>query len=169
MSKTSASAKTSVKPRSKAKPLTISARGPAPAVKPRRGTHAGLAAGTGSAAVRAKTLRLIPEFEVGLGLLKNILHKPVNKMVNEAVGEYIEKRTAEVETDLRGVLEKLKAYKRADPKFASARAQFVEAEGRYGTDDPVEGVVFDVEPPQRKAGKSKMGPSQAMVRELLKS
>jgi len=170
MSKTSASAKTSVKPRGKAKPLTISARGPAPAVKPRRGTQADLAAGgTASAVVRAKTLRLIPEFEVGLGLLKNILHKPVNKMVNEAVGEYIERRTAEVETDLRGVLEKLKAYKRADPKFAAARAQFVEAEGRHGAVDPVEGVVFDVEPPQRKAGKSRMGPSQAMVREVLKS
>jgi hypothetical protein len=67
------------------------------------------------------------------------------------------------------VLEKLKAYKHADPKFASARAQFVEAEVRYGADDPLEGVVFDIEPPQRKTGKSKMGPSQAMVRELLKS
>ncbi len=169
MSKTSDSAKTSVKPRGKAKPLTLSTRGPAPAVKPRRATQAGLTTATGSAVVRAKTLRLIPEFEAGLGLLKNILHKPVNKMVNEAVGEYIEKRTAEVETDLQGVLEKLKAYKRADPKFASARARFVDAEGRYGADDPVEGVVFDVEPPQRKGGKSRMGPSQAMVRELLKS
>jgi hypothetical protein len=169
MSKTSASGKTSVKPRGKAKPLAIPARASAPAVKPRLGAHAGLTASTGSAAVRAKTLRLIPEFEAGLGILKNILRKPVNKMVNEAVGEYIEKRAAEVETDLRGVLEKLKAYKRADPRFASARAQFVEAEARYGADDPAEGVVFDIEPPQRKAGKSKMGPSQAMVRKLLRS
>lgn len=169
MSKTSASAKAGAKPRVKGKSLTISARGPAPGVKPKREMHTGLTPGKGSTAVRAKTLRLIPEFEVGLGILKNILRKPVNKMVNEAVGEYIEKRTAEVETDLRGVLEKLKAYKRADPKFASARAQFVEAEARYGADDPVEGVVFDVEPPQRSAGKSKMGPSQTMVRELLKS
>jgi hypothetical protein len=166
MSKTSASEKTSAKFRAKAKPSAISAKAPVPAVKPKRGTHAGPTAGTGSAVARAKTLRLIPEFEAGLGLLKNILHKPINKMVNEAVGEYIEKRTAEVETDLRGVLEKLAAYKRTDPKFASARAQFVEAEVRYGADDPVEGVVFDIEPPQRKAAKSKMGPSQAMVRAL---
>lgn len=169
MHKTSASDKTRVKPRGKAKPLAISASVPAPAVKPRRAAHSGLTAGTGTGVVRAKTLRLIPEFEVGLGLLKDILHKPVNKMVTEAVGEYIEKRSAEVEADLRGVLEKLKAYKRVDPKFASARAQFVEAKVRYGADDPVEGVVFDIEPPQRKAGKLKMGPSQAMVRELLRS
>ena len=169
MSKTIASAKTSPKPRVKGKLLTTSARRSAPAAKPKRDRAAGLSVADGSAVVRAKTLRLRPEFEVGLGILKNVLRKPINKMVNEAVGEYIEKRAAEVEADLYGVLEKLKAYKRADRKFASARAQFVEAEARYGADDLVEGVVFDVEPPRRSAEKPKKGPSQTMVRELLGS
>ena len=167
MSKTSASAKISPVPRVKAKSLTASARRSAPAAKPKRETVAGLGVGGASAVVRAKTLRLRPEFEVGLGILKSVLRKPVNKMVNEAVGEYIERRAAEVETDLSGVLEKLKAYKRADRKFAAARAQFVEAEARYGADDLVEGVVVDVEPPRRSVGKSKTGLSQTMVRELL--
>jgi len=141
MNKTIASAKPSPKPRVKAKLLATSARRSAPAAKPKRDRVAGLSVGDGSAVVRAKTLRLRPEFEVGLGILKNVLRKPINKMVNEAVGEHIEKRAAEVEADLYGVLEKLKAYKRADRKFASARAQFVEAEARYGADDLVEGVV----------------------------
>ena len=169
MSKTIASAKTSPKPSVKGKLLTTSARRSAPAAKPKRDRAAGLSVADGSAVVRAKTLRLRPEFEVGLGILKNVLRKPINKMVNEAVGEYIEKRAAEVEADLYGVLEKLKAYKRADRKFASARAQFVEAEARYGAGDLVEGVVFDVEPPRRGAEKPKKGPSQTMVRELLGS
>jgi len=169
MSKTIASAKTSPKPRVKAKPLAASAMRSAPAAKPKPELVEGLGVGDGSAVVRAKTLRLRPEFEVGLGILKTVLRKPINKMVNEAVGEYIEKRAAEVEADLHGVLGKLKAYKRADQKFAAARAQFVEAEARYGADDLVEGVVFDVEPPRRSGGKSKTGPSQTMVREILRS
>lgn len=169
MSKTFTSAKTSPKPRVKGNALTTSARRSVPAAKPKRVMVVGLSVGDASPVVRAKTLRLRPEFEVGLGILKRVLRKPINKMVNEAVGEYIEKRAAEVETDLYGVLETLKAYKRADRKFAAARAQFVEAEARYGADDLVEGVVFDVEPPQRSAGKSKTGPSQTMVRELLRS
>ena len=48
-------------------------------------------------AVKAKTLRLAPEYEAGLTLLKGVLGMPVNKMVNEAVGEYIVRRTAKVE------------------------------------------------------------------------
>lgn len=169
MSKNLAGAKTSPKPRVKGKPLTTSATRSAMAAKPKRAKVAGLGVESGSTVVRAKTLRLRPEFEVGLGILKDVLRKPINKMVNEAVGEYIERRAAEVEADLYGVLGKLKAYKRADQKFAAARAQFVEAEARHGADDPVEGVVFDVEPPRRSAGKSKTGPSQSMVREFLRS
>ena len=122
-----------------------------------------------AAKVKAKTLRLEPAFEVGLGILKGVLRKPFNKMVNEAVGEYIEKRTAEVETDLTGVLEQLKAYRRADPGFKQALAEFVEAEARYGVEDPVEGVIVDVEPPRTKARKSKAGPAETMVRELLRN
>ena len=118
--------------------------------------------------VKAKTLRLASEFEAGLGLLKSVLGKPINKMVNEAVGEYIQKRAAEVETDLTSVLERVKAYRRADPQFKQALARFVKAEARHGGNDPVEGVVVDVDPPTR-VRKSKAGPAQRMVRGLLKA
>lgn len=124
--------------------------------------------GAVTAGVKTKTLRLAREFEAGLALLKCVLGIPVNKMVNEAVDEYIQKRAAEVETDLTGVLEQVKAYRRTDPKFKQALAQFVKAEGRHGGDDPVEGVVVDVEPPTR-VRKLKAGPAQPMVREHLKA
>jgi len=118
--------------------------------------------------VRAKTLRLTPEYEEGLALLRRTLGKPVNKMVNEAVGEYIEKRTAEIETDLTGVLEQIKAYRRADPHFAHDLDGFVKAEAARGAADPVEGVVYDVEPPSAKAKAAKPGPVLSMVREKLR-
>lgn len=130
--------------------------------------HPSSGSGAVTVGVKAKTLRLAPEFEAALGLLKRVLGMPVNKMVNEAVGEYIQKRAAEVETDLTGVLEQVKAYRRADPQFKQALAQFVKAEARHGGDDPVEGVVVEVEPPTG-LGKSKAGPAQTMVRDLLKA
>lgn len=122
-----------------------------------------------AALVKTKTLRLAPEYEAGLALLKGVLGTPVNKMVNEAVGEYIRKRSAEVEADLKGVLEQVKAYRRADPHFKQARARFVDAEARLGADDPLEGVVVDVKPPAVKRRAAKVGPAQTMIRELLKS
>lgn len=132
---------------------------------PRRPSSKGSAV---TPAVKAKTLRLAPEFEAGLGLLKSVLNVPINKMVNEAVGEYIQKRAAEVEIDLTGVLERVKAYRRADPQFKQALARLVKAEARHGGNDPVEGVVVDLDPPTR-VRKSKAGPAQRMVRGLLKA
>ena len=121
-----------------------------------------------ASSVRAKTLRLTPEFEVGLVLLKRVLGMPINKMVNEAVGEYIQKRSAEVESNLTGVLEQLKAYRRADPNFQYDLDQFVAAEARFGAQDPVEGVVYQVTPPVAAAKKPKAGPALTMVREILR-
>jgi hypothetical protein len=143
---------------------TPNARGRRPGVR-----EASSVAGGAAAVVKTKTLRLAPEFEAGLALLKGVLGVPVNKMVNEAVGEYIRKRSAEVEADLAGVLEQVKAYRRADPHFKQARAQFVDAEARLAGEDPVEGVVVDLEPPAAKRRKAKVGPAQTMIRELLKA
>jgi hypothetical protein len=141
------------------------ARAHTPAVR-KAATEKSAAAAT---AVKTKTLRLAPEYEAGLALLKGVLGTPVNKMVNEAVGEYIRRRSAEMEADLTGVLEQVKAYRRADPQFKQARARWVDAEARLGGDDPVEGVVVDVEPPAvARHRKAKAGPAQTMVRELLK-
>jgi hypothetical protein len=141
------------------------ARAPAPAVR-----AASSAKSAAAATVKTKTLRLAPEYEAGLALLKGVLGTPVNKMVNEAVGEYIRRRSAEVEADLTGVLERVKAYRRADPQFKQARARFVDAEARLGSDDAVEGVVVDMAPPVvRRRTANKAGPAQSMIRELLKS
>jgi hypothetical protein len=128
---------------------------------------------------RTKTLRLEPTFEVGLAMLKEVLHKPINKMVNEAVGEYIVRRTAEVESQLTTTLAELQAYRRAHPDFMDARQAFIDAEAKYGGKDPMEGRLVTVtRPPGLKAGSKaraehprvapRKGQAVSTVRDLLR-
>ncbi len=115
---------------------------------------------SGPAKARATTVRLTPVLQLGLELLQRVLKQPVNKMVNEAVEGFIERRTAEVESDLEGVLAQIKAYKRRDPDFTAAVKNVVDAEVKFGGEDPAEGVVVSTE-------SMEVGPAQTMVRELL--
>ena len=125
------------------------------------------------AAVKPRTLRLEPTYEVGLGILKAVLHKPVNKMVNEAVAEYIQKRTAQVEAEMDSVLKQLKAYRRADPTFKQDKDAFISAEAELGASDPMEGVTYKVArrptSPKVRASREKAGAALSMVREMLRS
>jgi predicted transcriptional regulator len=105
---------------------------------------------------KATTFRLDPALQVGLTVLGQVLKQPLNRLVNEAVRGFIEKRSAQVEVDLERTLKRLKASRRKDPDFESAIAQFVEAEASLGRDDPIEG----------KSGPTS-GPAQRMVHELL--
>ncbi len=126
-------------------------------------------------AIKPRTLRLEPIYEVGLGILKGVLHKPVNKMVNEAVAEYIKKSTAQVEAEMGSVLTQLKAYRRADRTFQQDKEAFIAAEAEFGTSDPMEGTTYKVArhrgPKSRKAPapKEKAGAALTMVREMLRS
>lgn len=134
--------------------------------------------GPTEATVRTKTLRLQPSYEKGLVMLKQILKMPINKMVNEAVGEYIQRRTAEVESDLTTTLAQLQEYRLADPNFVAARQAFVEGEALHGEDDPMEGRIVHVKVPARatvKRGSSApptqavtAGPALSKVREMLR-
>lgn len=135
-------------------------------------------AGSNEDAVRTKTLRLQPSYEKGLVILKRILKIPINKMVNEAVGEYIQRRTAEVESELTTTLEQLQAYRLADPDFVAARQALIEGEALYGKDDPMEGRIVHVKVPARDAVESgastppteavSAGPALRKVREMLR-
>ena len=94
--------------------------------------------------VKPATLRLEPICEVGLGILKGVLHKSLNKMVNEAVAEYIKKSTVQVEAETGSVLTQLKAYRRADPTFQQDKDAFISAEAEFGATDRMEGVIYKV-------------------------
>lgn len=173
----------------RSKPAPAKARGAAPkrakpgAVESKRVTKSGSAkapqalATSNEDAVRTKTLRLQPSYEKGLVILKRVLKMPINKMVNEAVGEYIQRRTAEAESELTTTLEELHAYRLADPDFMAARQAFIQGEAMHGKDDPMEGRIVPAEKPARGAVESgssaapteaaATGPALSKVRELL--
>jgi hypothetical protein len=104
-------------------------------------------------AKKATTFRIEETTMGGLEKLSAILNKPLNKLVNEAVREYVARRISEVEIDLASTLEDLRAYRKADPNFERSMAEFIEAEAS-ATHDPVEGrVVSEVGPAQKRMSK----------------
>ena len=105
----------------------------------------------------ATTYRLDPRVHEGLALLGQVRKLPLNRMVNEAVGEYLQSRTAAVEADLEETLRRIRTYRKADPNFESAISRFAEAEAVMAGEDPVEG----------RAAPSP-GPAQRLVRDLIR-
>ena len=106
---------------------------------------------------KATTFRLDPPVQQALLLLQEVLKKPLNRLVNEALQGFIEKRAAEIESDLEQVLARVRAYRRSDPKFEKAITRFVDAEAGLGSNDPVAGHA-----------QPKAGPAQSMVQKLLR-
>jgi hypothetical protein len=105
----------------------------------------------------ATTFRLDPPVRRALLLLQEVLHTPQNKLVNEALRDFVARRASEVESDLQQVLQRVRACRRSDPKFEKAISAFAAAEARLDSEDPVEGEA-----------KPKAGSAQAMVRGLLR-
>jgi predicted transcriptional regulator len=104
---------------------------------------------------KATTYRIDPTVQVGLSTLSRVLGRPQNQLVNEAVRDFVAKRSREVEMELEATLEALRAYRKGDPNFERAIADYVDAEASL-QEDPAEG----------QSGED-MGPAQARVLELL--
>ena len=104
---------------------------------------------------KATTYRIDPIVQAGLALLSKVLGRPQNQLVNEAVRDFVARRSKEVEADLEATLESLRAYRKNDPNFERAIADWVDAEASL-TEDPAEGHrAMDI------------GPAQARMIELL--
>ena len=108
------------------------------------------------------TIRLEPNVQAGLVVLADLLKKPLNRLVNEAVQLFIKERSQEVEDDLENALKRLRAVREKDPDFELAIASFAEAEASLSGNDPVEGTLVDDET------ASTAGPVQTKVHELLR-
>jgi hypothetical protein len=113
--------------------------------------------GSGTARRKATTFRLDPRLHGNLELLSQILKKPLNRLVNEAVEGFLDKRSAEVESELQQILDRVRASRRADPKFEAAIGTLVDAEAGLGAEDPAEGRT-----------QPNAGPAQTMVHQLLR-
>lgn len=100
---------------------------------------------------KATTVRLAPETQDALTRLSELLHRPMNQLVNEAVRDFVARRSREVESDLEYTLAQLRALRAQDPDFAAARKAWVDAEAAY--EDPLEGelVTAPQSPDRRQA------------------
>jgi predicted transcriptional regulator len=115
---------------------------------------------TRKTARKATTFRIEPVTMSGLEKLSSILNKPLNKLANEAISEYVARRISEVAVDLSSTLEDLRAYLKNDPRFERSIREFVEAEAS-ATRDPMEGTIVS------KNESSEAGPTERQMLKLL--
>jgi len=90
---------------------------------------------------KASTFRIDQPVQLALENLSRVLGRPMNQLVNEALRDYVERRSRSVERDLELTLASLRAYRRRDPHFKDAIAAVVDAEATLGKEDPAEGKV----------------------------
>ena len=108
----------------------------------------------------AFTLRIDAEERVALENLSRIEGRPMNQLLNEAIKGYLRqkgKRERSLEANLAG----LRAYRRQDPEFRKAMAEFVEAEATL--EDPLEGEIVETHTAEAKPA----GPVQSKIRDIL--
>jgi predicted DNA-binding protein len=90
-------------------------------------------------ASKASTHRLDPEVQAALNHLSKVLHRPKNRLMNEAIKLYVWQRSREVEHELETTLQALRAYRQKDPDFEKAIGAFVNVEAQLAGEDPLEG------------------------------
>ena len=105
---------------------------------------------------KATTYRIDPAVQEGLSILSKVLGRPRNQLVNEAVRDFVAQRSREVEVDLEATLASLRAYRKSDPTFDRAIADYVDAEASL-KEDPAEGRRVPVD----------AGPAEARMLRLL--
>lgn len=91
---------------------------------------------------KASTHRLKPEVQAGLDNLSKVLHRPKNKLMNEAVHLYVRQRSRELEQEMETTLKALRAYRKKDPDFENAIDDLVAAEVSQAGRDPLEGQII---------------------------
>jgi predicted transcriptional regulator len=113
----------------------------------------------------ATTVRLDPEVKARLAHLSEALHKSQNHLANEAIREYLARRSLEVEADLETTLAKLRAYRETDPDYRRAIADAAAAEVAVpAAEDPAEGrVVAD----PHLTGSAETEPAESAILDLL--
>jgi predicted transcriptional regulator len=95
---------------------------------------------------RATTFRIDEVAQEGLSILSKLSGRSSNQLVNEAIKEFVAKRSLEIESDLEATLAELRSYRKRDPDFEKAIADFARME-TSASDDPAEGeVVVKSEP-----------------------
>ena len=96
-------------------------------------------ASTRTRAPKASTIRLKPELQTALDRISNHLDRPKNKIVNQAVAEFLEKTSYQLRDDIEGTLENLRTYRQNDPNFEADIERFADSEAMHAAEDAYEG------------------------------
>ena len=100
------------------------------------------------------TFKIGAEERAALENLSKIEGRPVNKLLREAVKNYLNRRDL---NSLEGTTSALRAYRKQDPGFKKAMNKFVDAEAAF--DDPLDGGLIE----------EQFGPVQRKIRDILDS
>lgn len=105
------------------------------------------------------TIRLDEAVQSALRVLQahSGVKRPLNKWVNLALVDFIEKQAAALEIELEQALRNIREYRNADPGYKRAIKALIDAEVRFAAEDPMQG----------KREPRAAGPAVSMVRQLL--
>jgi hypothetical protein len=110
--------------------------------------------------VKTMSVRLRAELRASLEAFRLLKNVPVNKIINQAVAEYVDRETRAIAEGTKDVLAKLRRYREVDPDFDKAIRRTAEAESKNAANDPVEGVVVqEFEGPATKKVRSLLAPN----------
>lgn len=110
---------------------------------------------------KSLTWRMDQPLYEALSSLSGVAHQSMNRLVTDAVSQYVRVRSKELELELEDTLERLRSYAERDPGYEDAIAAFVEAEACY--EDPLEG-----RPVLESGSVASLGETQNEIRGLLK-
>jgi predicted transcriptional regulator len=110
-----------------------------------------------SVAMKAMTLRLDEHLQQSLDRFSALVGTPKNRLVNEAVRNFLEQRIAATESDLKATLKALQACRARDPNHEMAIRAFAESQADLKDQDPFEARI--------ESGK---GPVSVEIRRLLR-
>lgn len=125
-----------------------------------KSTRSRVAKGAPKARLQVTTIRLDQAVQEGLRVLEahGGVRRPLNKWVNMALADLIERQAATLENELDQALQSIRAYRKTDPGYKRAIKAFINAEVAHAAQDPMEGS------PEPQA----TGPAVSMVREILR-
>jgi len=113
--------------------------------------------------VKATTFRIDPAIQGGLKTLSRLLGQPVNKLVNEALLQYVKAQAGKMELELQQDVDLLRRYCEWDPDLSRSVSRAAEREMAYAGRDPVEGELLPegAEAPQgRRKADTLASPSE---------
>jgi hypothetical protein len=94
-------------------------------------------------AAKASTFRIDSAVQKGLEQLSQLLKRPMNQLVTQAVKEFVRRRTYQLELETESTLARLRAYRLNDPDFQQAINAVAQAESRFAGEDPAQGELIE--------------------------